>query len=57
VNGENARSRMEVSCAGKCMGAKEDQSSTGCVWAAGFHHIMIRSCLAHIFELMNCLFL
>jgi hypothetical protein len=29
------------------IGAKEDESSTGCVWAAGFHHVMARSCLAH----------
>jgi hypothetical protein len=32
---------------------KEDESSTGCSWAAGFHHVMARSCLAHseIYEL------
>jgi hypothetical protein len=39
------------------MGAKEDESSTGRVWAAGFHHVMACSCLAHILKLINCLFL
>jgi len=33
-------------------GKKEDESSTGWVQAAGFHSVMARSCLAHIF--MNC---
>jgi hypothetical protein len=37
------------------MGTKEDESSTGHVWAAGFHHVM--AYLAHVFKLMNCLFL
>jgi len=27
-------------------GTKEDKSSTGRVWAAGFHHVTARSCLA-----------
>jgi hypothetical protein len=27
-------------------GVKEDESSTGRVWAAGFHHVMACSCLA-----------
>jgi hypothetical protein len=35
-------------------GAKEDVSSTGHVWAAGFHHVTARSRLV---ELMNRLFL
>jgi hypothetical protein len=35
------------------MGTKEDESSTGCIWAAGFHHVMAHSCL----KLMNHLFL
>jgi hypothetical protein len=39
------------------MGAKEDESSTGCIWAAGFHHFMARSCLALVWKLMNCLWL
>jgi hypothetical protein len=38
-------------------GTKEDESSTGCVWAAGFHHVMARSCLARILKLVDCLFL
>jgi hypothetical protein len=35
----------------------EDESSTGCVWAAGFHHVMARSRLAGVLKLTNCLFL
>jgi hypothetical protein len=27
-------------------GAKEDESSTGRVWAAGFYHVTAHSCLA-----------
>jgi hypothetical protein len=38
-------------------GAKEDQSSTGCVWAAGFHHVTARSRLARVLKLTNRLFL
>jgi hypothetical protein len=38
-------------------GAKVDESSTGHVWAAGFHHVMARSRLAGILKLMNRLFL
>jgi len=38
-------------------GTKEDESSTGRIWAAGFHHVMTRSCLARVFNLMNRLFL
>jgi hypothetical protein len=38
-------------------GAKEDESSTGHVWAAGFHHVTARSCLAHVLKLMNRVFL
>jgi hypothetical protein len=38
-------------------GAKEDESSTGRVWAAGFRHVMARSRLARILKLMNRLFL
>jgi len=38
-------------------GTKEDESSTGQVWAAGFHHVMARSRLARIFKPMNRLFL
>jgi hypothetical protein len=39
------------------MGAKEDESSTGCIWAAGFHHLTAHSHLAGILKFMNCLFL
>jgi hypothetical protein len=38
-------------------GTKEDESSTGRVWAAGFHHVTARSRLARILKLMNRLFL
>jgi hypothetical protein len=34
-------------------GTKEDESSTGRIWAAGFHRIMNRSCLAGVLKLMN----
>jgi hypothetical protein len=39
------------------MGAKEDESSTGHVWAAGFYHVTAHSCLLHVLKLMNHLFL
>jgi hypothetical protein len=45
---ENTRSRMV---------AKEDESSTGRVWAAGFHHVTACSRLAGILKLTNRLFL
>jgi hypothetical protein len=38
-------------------GAKEDESSTGRVWAAGFHRITARSCSAHVSKFMSHLFL
>jgi len=38
-------------------GTKEDESSTGRVWAAGFYHVTVRSRLARVFKLMNRLFL
>jgi hypothetical protein len=34
-------------------GVKEDESSTGRVWAAGFHHVTAHSHLACILKLMN----
>jgi hypothetical protein len=37
-------------------GIKEDESSTGRVWAAGFHHITACSRLARILNLRNRLF-
>jgi len=38
-------------------GTKEDESSTGRVWAAGCHHVTVRSRLARVLKLMNRLFL
>jgi len=38
-------------------GTKEDEPSTGRVWAAGFHHVTARSRLARVLRLMNQLFL
>jgi hypothetical protein len=38
-------------------GAKEDESSTGRVWAARFHCVMSCSHFACILKLINCLFL
>jgi len=37
-------------------GTEEDESSTGRVWAAGFHHVTARSRLARVFKLQNRLF-
>jgi hypothetical protein len=39
------------------MGAKEDELSTGRVWAAGFHHVSAHSHLAGVLILTNRLFL
>ena len=50
-NSENARGRMVAIC-GKAW-RKEDGSSTGRVWAAGFHHVTARSRLARVFKLRN----
>jgi len=36
---------------------KEDESSTGRVWAVEFHHVTARSRLARVFKLMNRLFI
>ena len=38
-------------------GTKGDESSTGSVWAAGFHHFTARSRLARVFKLTKRLFL
>jgi hypothetical protein len=58
VNSKNARSRMGASSVGKHeYGAKDDEwSSTGHVWAAGFHHVMAHSLGGH-FKHINRLFL
>jgi len=58
LNSEIARSRMVASLWGSMgTGTKKDESSTGSVWAAGFHHVMTYSPLARVFKLMNHLFL
>jgi hypothetical protein len=36
-------------------GTKEDESSTGRIWAAAFHHVTARSCLARVLKLRNLL--
>jgi hypothetical protein len=57
-NSENTRSRIVVSLwASVGTGTNEDESSTGCFWAAGFHHVMARSRLARVLKIMNRLFL
>jgi len=51
-NSENARSRMVASLWESVgMGTKEDESSTGRVWTAGFHHVTARSRLARVLNL------
>jgi hypothetical protein len=37
-------------------GAKEDESSTGHIWAAGFHCVTAHSCLAGVLRLTLRLF-
>ena len=34
-------------------GTKEDESSTGLVWATGFHNVRARPRLARVLKLMN----
>jgi hypothetical protein len=34
-------------------GTKEEESSTGWIWAAGFNHVMTRSCLEHVLKLIS----
>jgi hypothetical protein len=49
---------MEASSAGKCeYGDKENESSTGCVWAVGFQHVTARSRVVGVLKIMNRLFL
>jgi hypothetical protein len=58
TNRENVRSRMVASLEGSVgTGTMEDESSTGCVWATGFHHATAHSHLARVLKLMNRLFL
>jgi hypothetical protein len=57
-NSAEARSRMVASLRGSVgTGTKEDESSTGLVWAAGFHHVTASSRLARVLILINRLFL
>ena len=57
-NSENAISRMVASLWRTVgTGTKEDETSTGCVWAAGFHHVTARSGLARVVKLMDRLLL
>ena len=53
-NSENARSRMLASLRGSVgTGTKQDEPSTGRLWAAGFHHVSVPSRLASFLKLMN----
>ena len=57
-NSKNARSRIVASLRGSVStGTKEDESSTGRIWAAGFHRVTARSRLARVLKLMNRLLL
>jgi hypothetical protein len=38
-------------------GTKEEKSSIGRLWAAGFHHVRARSGLERVLKIMNCVFL
>jgi methionine salvage enolase-phosphatase E1 len=56
-NSENARSRVVASLQGSVgMGTKEDELSTGRIWAAGFHHVMAHSHLVHVLKLRTVYF-
>jgi hypothetical protein len=44
---------MQVLRGSMSTGAKEDESSNGCIWAAGFHHVLACSRLAGVLKLMN----
>jgi predicted N-acyltransferase len=48
--------RRQVLQEGVSIDAKEDELINGCVWAAGYHHVMAHSRLAGILKLMNHLF-
>jgi hypothetical protein len=57
-NSENARTRIVASLRGSlATGTKEDESSIGRLWTAGFHHVRARSRLARVLKLMNRLYL
>jgi hypothetical protein len=56
-NSENARSRMVASLRGRVGSVtKEDEPSTGRVWADGLRHVTARSRLARVLKFMNLLF-
>ena len=56
-NSENAISRMVASLWGSVgTGTKGDESSTGRLWAAGFHRVTARSGLALVLKFMKNLF-
>ena len=56
-NSENARSRMVASLPRNVgTGTKEDELSTGRVWAAEFHRVTARSGLARVLKIMNHFF-
>jgi hypothetical protein len=48
---------MQVLRGGVSTGTKEDKSSIGRIWAAGFHHFMGRSRLARVLKLVSHLFI
>ena len=57
-NSENARTRLVASLRVSVgTGTKEDESSTGRVWAAGFHHVTARSHLARVLKIMKRIFI
>jgi hypothetical protein len=56
-NNENARSRMVACLRGNVdTGTKEDESSTGRVWDAGFYHVTASSHLARVWNLLTVYF-
>jgi len=53
-NGKNARIRTMASFQGTMgTGTQENESSTGQIWAVGFHHVTACSRLAHVLKLVN----
>ena len=57
-NSENAKSRMVTSLWERVgTGIKDDESNTGRVWAAGFHHVTACSGLARVLKIIIRLFL
>jgi hypothetical protein len=57
-NSENVRSKMVRILRGSLgTGTKKDESNTGHIWAAGFHHVTARSHLLRVLKLMKRLLL